>query len=195
MSVALSDKRQRASKRVTRAYSMRGVMGAAQRATVLACQVLRRIEPDGRIHDVQDDPRFQHRGVDLLWERPGLTSPVGVEVKGDRQGKRRKRYFFELVSNLEKNSPGCFLYSTAELMAYVLLDGGEVHLLKLPQVRAWFLSAAKTYPLKATQTKAGPLRYTTVGAPVPMRDVKKAVPEAVDVVSLAVGEKATATAS
>jgi hypothetical protein len=161
---------------------MRGVMGAAAKATELTRAVLTRIDAQSRIHDVQDDPRFQHRGVDLLWERNGTL--VGVEVKGDRQAKRRQRYFFELVSNFEKNSPGCFLYSTAQLMSYVLLDGNEVHLLSLPQVRAWFLTVAQQYPLKATQTMVGPLRYTTVGAPVPIRDVKIAVPQAVEVLRL-----------
>ena len=54
------------------------------------------------VHDVQGDPRFQHRGVDLLWERPG-EKVLGVEVKGDRQGHRRGTYFFEVISNAEES--------------------------------------------------------------------------------------------
>src|SRR5271154_5427777 len=98
---------------------MRGVQGAADRAVGLARDHLKALAPDSRIHDVQDDPRFQHRGVDLLWDRPG-ASVVGVEVKGDRQA-RRGNYFLELVSNVEKDTPGCFLYSTADLLLYVFL--------------------------------------------------------------------------
>lgn len=156
---------------------MRGVMGAADRAVFLAREVLQRQSPEGLIHDVSNDPRFQHRGVDLLWERPG--QPVlGVEVKGDRQGARRGTYFFELVSNAEKDSPGCFLYSTADLFIYVLLDVQQVHVLQLKAVREWFLPRAKEYPLKTTKTRTGAHLYTTVGAIVPIRHVREGVGEA-----------------
>ena len=153
---------------------MRGVQGAADRAVALACDHLLADAPGSRLHDVSKDPRFQHRGVDLLWERDG--EPVlGVEVKGDRQGGRRGNFFFELVSNLEKDTPGCFLYSTADLLIYVFLDKREVHRLPMKDVRDWFLPRAKQYPLKSTRTRTGHIVYTTVGAVVPVREVLKEV--------------------
>lgn len=165
---------------MTRSYSMRGVQGAADRAVSLAREVLLRETPTGLIHDVQNDPRFQHRGVDLLWEQPG--HPVlGIEVKGDRQGHRRGTYFFELISNAEKESPGCFLYSTADLFVYVFLDVRHVHVLKLAAVREWFLPRGKEFPLKTTKTRTGNVLYTTVGASVPIRRVLKELPHAITV--------------
>lgn len=160
---------------------MRGVMGAAERAVALVREVLLTEVPGSMLHDVSLDPRFQHRGVDLLWDRPGLP-PQGIEVKGDRQGARRGNYFFELVSNAEKETPGCFLYSTADVMAYVFLDARQVHLLELRRVREWFLSRAKDFTLKTTKTKTGAFLYTTVGAVVPVREVAHGVPDAVRVV-------------
>jgi hypothetical protein len=159
---------------------MRGVMGAADRAVALAREVMLREAPDSLIHDVSNDPRFQHRGVDLLWERPG-HKVLGVEVKGDRQGFRRKTYFFELISNAEKDSPGCFLYSIADLLVYVFVDVGQVHVLELKTVRDWFVPRVKEYPLKTTKTRTGAHLYTTVGAIVPIREVKEAVPQALRV--------------
>lgn len=157
---------------------MRGVMGAADRAVSLARQVLVKEAPGSLVHDVQNDPRFQHRGVDLLWER--ADQPVlGVEVKGDRQGFRRGTYFFELISNAEKDSPGCFLYSMADLLVYVFVDVQQVHVLQLKAVREWFVAHAKDFPLKTAKTRTGANLYTTVGASVPLREVKKAVPDAV----------------
>ena len=144
-------------------------MGAADRAVSLARAFLELQAPDGRIHDVQSDPRFQHRGVDLLWDRPGRPV-VGVEVKGDRNA-RRKNYFLELVSNLEKDTPGCFLYSEADLLVYVFLETREVHCLPLPRLREWFLPRAKDYPLKHTRTRTGKVLYTAVGAVVPIKEV------------------------
>jgi hypothetical protein len=165
---------------LSRAYSMRGVMGAADRAVSLTRDVLLRESPGSLVHDVQNDPRFQHRGVDLLWERPG-QKVLGVEVKGDRQGFRRGTYFFELISNAEKDSPGCFLYSIADLLVYVFVDVQQVHVLELQPVREWFVPRAKEFPLKTTKTRTGANLYTTVGASVPIREVRKAVPAAVKV--------------
>jgi hypothetical protein len=146
---------------------MRGVQGAADRAVALARAYLAFAAPGSRVHDVQSDPRFQHRGVDLLWEREG-ESVTGVEVKGDRHG-RRGNYFLELVSNLEKDTPGCFLYSEADLLLYVFLEQRELHLLPLKAAREWFLGRAKEFPLRSTQTRMGKSLYTTVGAVVPIR--------------------------
>jgi hypothetical protein len=159
-----------------RSYSMRGVSGPAARAVQLAQEYLRTQDPGGRIHDVQSDPRFQHRGVDLLWER-STHAVEGVEVKGDRNA-RRGNYFFELVSNLEKNTPGCFLYSEADLLLYVFVAPREIHRLPMRSTRQWFLENAKRFPLKQARTRAGLSTYTTVGAAVPVREVLSQVPGA-----------------
>ena len=155
---------------------MRGVLGAAERAVQLSREYLTWRAPGSIIHDVQLDPRFQHRGVDLLWERTP-SEVLGVEVKGDRQG-RRGNYFFELVSNVERDTPGCFLYTVADAYLYAFLDLGEVHHLPMPATREWFLTRAREFPLRHTRTKTGDVTYTTVGALVPVLDVLRAVPDA-----------------
>jgi len=159
---------------VARAYSMQAVQHAASRAVELVRAFLLSDVPGSQIHDVQDDPRFQHRGVDLLWERPG-EEVLGVEVKGDRQG-RRGTFFLELISNAEKNTPGCFLYSRADLLAYVFLDRRELHLLPLPAAREWFLRHASEFSLRHAHTRVGGKRYTTVGATVSARRALAEVP-------------------
>lgn len=156
---------------------MRGVQGAAERAVLLAYDFLKAQDANSRVHDVQLDPRFQHRGVDLLWERSD-GRVQGVEVKGDRNG-RRGNYFFELISNLEKDTPGCFLYTTADVYLYAFLDTREVHALPMPDARDWFVPRAKTFTLKHVKTKTGAFTYTTVGAIVPCRALLADVPAAV----------------
>jgi len=145
---------------------MKGVLGAAERAVQLARAYLAYRAPGSRVHDVQGDPRFQHRGVDLLWEVDGQV--LGVEVKGDRQ-PRRTTYFLEVISNLEKQTPGCFLYSEADAFVYVFLGQGEVHHLPLQKARSWFLAQPSgTFQVKHTHTRIGGDLYTTVGAVVPV---------------------------
>jgi hypothetical protein len=159
-----------------RSYTMRGVQGTADRAVALARAVLTWKAPGSRIHDVQNDPRFQHRGVDLLWEHGDQIT--GVEVKGDRNATRGN-YFLELVSNLERDTPGCFLYSTADLVLYAFVDALEVHWIPLPPARRWFLPNAARFPLRHTQTRLGQTHYTTVGALVPVRALLLEVPDSV----------------
>jgi hypothetical protein len=151
------------ARHLTRSYSIHAVRYAADRAVALLHRFLVDDVPGSRVYDVQEDPRFQHRGVDLLWEQPG-GEVLGVEVKGDRQGGRRGTYFFELISNVEKDTPGWFLYSSADVLAYVFLDLSELHLLPLPAVREWFLARRSDFPLRKTQTQVGPTFYTTIGA-------------------------------
>src|SRR5215470_17728432 len=135
---------------LTRSYTIHAVRHAADRAVAHVRGFLLEDAPGSRVHDVQEDPRFQQRGVDLLWERAGEV--LGVEVKGDRQAGRRGTYFLELISNVEKDTPGCFLYSSADLLAYVFLDRRELHLLPLPAARAWFLARRSEFPLRRTET-------------------------------------------
>jgi hypothetical protein len=157
-----------------RGYSMQSVRGAADRAMAVAREFLLAEDALADLHDVQEDPRFQARGIDLLWARTD-GQLLGVEVKGDRQAVRRGNYFFELVSNLEKNTPGCFLYSNANLLLYVFLQTLEVHALPLAATRRWFLANAARYPLRHTRTTLGTEGYSTVGALVPVRDVLRGV--------------------
>jgi hypothetical protein len=159
---------------MARGYTMQSVRGAADRAVSVARAFLKAEDGRANIHDVQEDPRFQARGIDLLWATSS-RGLLGVEVKGDRQAARRGTYFFELVSNLEKNTPGCFLYSTADLLLYVFLQRLEVHALPLAATRSWFLANAGKYPLRHTGTRLGTEGYTTVGALVPVRDVLRGV--------------------
>lgn len=154
---------------------MRGAQGTADRAVSLARAHLDWKEPASRVHDVQGDPRFQHRGVDLLWE--SAAGVVGIEVKGDRNGSR-DNYFLELVSNVEKDTPGCFLYSEADLYLYVFVREREVHEIPLRAARAWFLAHAREFPVRKTQTRVGADHYTTLGALVPVEELLPAVPGA-----------------
>lgn len=148
---------------------MRGVQHTASRAVWLARTVMEWVSPDGLIHDVQSDPRFQHVGVDFLWEVP--EQPLrGIEVKGDRYAKGGN-FFFELVSNFERNTPGCFLYTQADVLAYAFVQTREVHWLPLAATRQWFLQHAPGFALRHTQTRMGPHHYTTIGALVPVTRV------------------------
>jgi hypothetical protein len=78
---------------------------------------------------------------------------------------------------LEKNTPGCFLYTDADAIAYVFLETREVHFIPMPVTRQWFLEQKERFPLRHTQTRMGEKKYTTVGSPVPCRTLWAEVPD------------------
>jgi hypothetical protein len=153
---------------------MHSVMGAANRAVAMACRWMRERCPQATFHNVQEEPRFQHLGVDFLWEKDAYTVE-GVEVKGDRS--RGKHFFFELVSNFERNTPGCFLYSRADWMLYVFLPLRRLYALPLPATRQWLLPLAQSFPLQKAHTRTGPIAYTTLGVTVPVATLVRALPQ------------------
>jgi len=119
------------------------------------------------------EPTIARNYAEVLLElanRAGDLRGWGETAPG-RQQANRGNYFFELISNLERESPGCFLYSSADLLLYVFLSPRELHHLPMNATREWFLARAKSFELRTTRTRVGQSSYTTVGALVPIKDV------------------------
>ena len=162
---------------MARSFSMRGVQGAADRAVQHARPGCWRRLPARASMTCRLDPRFQHRGVDLLWELP--TGEVrGIEVKGDRQ-TRPPPLLVRAGVQPGEGHPGLLpLQRRGSDDVRVPDAGASCTCCPLKDVREWFLPRAKAYALKHTSTKTGAIRYTTVGAVVNCRDVLEAVPSA-----------------
>ncbi len=121
------------------------------------------------VHNVEDDPKYQAADVDLLWvtERQCYQ----VEVKGDRLGHKTGNFFFETHSNKEKGTPGCFLYTEADLLFYYFVQTGVLHILPMPDTRDWFTPLQEQFQERETHTPVGADHYTTVGRLVPVNAV------------------------
>ncbi|WP_341524533.1 hypothetical protein WKK05_18000 [Nostoc sp. UHCC 0302] len=100
---------------------------------------------------------------------------VLIEVKGDRWDKTRN-FFFETDSNLEKGTPGCFMYTQAEWLFYYFVNTGQLYRLPMPKTRDWFLITMKRFRERSTTTSVGDSHYTTVGRLVPITTVMLEVP-------------------
>jgi len=87
---------------MTYAYSMDdAVQVANQAATDIEAWLWSKSETISVVN-VEDDPKFQHRDIDLIWTTQ--TGEILIEIKGDRWNKTRN-LFFETHSNLEKGTP------------------------------------------------------------------------------------------
>ncbi len=161
-----------------RKYSMNA---ASEVAAVAAKEIeayLRRLPGTVEVLNVEQETEYQQQDVDLLWwfKRGAELYQYKIEVKGD-QYHQTGNYFFETISNETKNTPGCFLYTTADYIFYYFVAVRELHVLPMPATRAWFLTHEQEFVLRATSTPVGKGKiYKTIGRLVPRKRVKQEVP-------------------
>ncbi|WP_292877660.1 hypothetical protein [Nostoc sp. NMS1] len=92
------------------------------------------------------------------------------EIKGDRWNKTRN-LFFETHSNLERGTPGCFMYTEADWLFYYFVNTRQLYRLPMPKTREWFLITMRRFRERTTTTPVGSSYYTTVGRLVPITTV------------------------
>lgn len=125
-----------------------------------------------RVRNVERDPAYQVRDIDLLWRHQ--RGEIPLEVKGDRHDESGN-FFFETISNATKGSPGCFLYTEAAFVFYCFVRPRQLCILPMPGTREWFLANIDQFPERRTRTPVGADSYTTVGRLVPVEQVMKQV--------------------
>ncbi len=126
-----------------------------------------------RVRNVESDPAYQVKDVDLLWRTGGGEIPL--EVKGDRHDETGN-FFFETVSNTTTGSPGCFLYTEAAFVFYYFVRPRRLHILPMPATREWFLERIERFAERRTATPVGRGSYATAGCLVPIESVMVEVP-------------------
>ncbi|MDF5707950.1 MAG: hypothetical protein PUP90_09800 [Nostoc sp. S4] len=158
---------------MTYAYSMDdGVQVANQAASDIEAWLWGKPETIS-LNNVENDPNYQHRDIDLIWTTQ--TGKILIEIKGDRWNKTRN-LFFETDSNLEKGTPGCFMYTEADWLFYYFVNTRQLYKLPMPKTREWFHITMKRFRERATTTPVGSSYYTTVGRLVPITTVMMEVP-------------------
>jgi hypothetical protein len=155
-----------------RAITMDDGVSVARQAAADIEAWLRGLEQTVSVQNVEGDAKFQRVDVDLIW-----TTQKGryrIEIKGDRW-QHTGNFFFETHSNREKGTPGCFVYTEADLLFYYFVGSHVLYILPMPATRAWFLANHDRFEERATTTPAGDGHYTTVGRLVPIADVLREV--------------------
>ncbi|MHC0068050.1 hypothetical protein ACWATR_35050 [Nostoc sp. UIC 10890] len=158
---------------MTYAYSMDdAVQVANQAATDIEAWLWSKPEPIS-VNNVESDPNYQHKDIDLIWTTQ--TGEILIEIKGDRWNKTRN-LFFETHSNLERGTPGCFMYTEADWLFYYFVNTRQLYRLPMSKTREWFLITMRRFRERATITPVGSSYYTTVGRLVPITTVMLEVP-------------------
>ena len=125
------------------------------------------------VENVEGDPDYQRKDIELLWTT--IRRDYSIEIKADRW-HTTGNFFFETVSNKEKGTPGCFLYTEADFLFYYFTDPRQLYILPMPRTRQWFLASLARFAEKETTTPVGSSHYTTVGRLVPIASVLQEVP-------------------
>lgn len=156
-----------------RVYDMAGTVQVAVRAARDVEAWLRERDDTVAVRNVEHDPAYQRIDVDLLWTT--ARREWKIEIKGDRQ-HHTGNFFFETRSNRERDTPGCFLYTAADLLFYYYVVPRDLYILPMPAAREWFLPRMQHFREAETTTPVGQGRYTTVGRLVPIAAVLRALP-------------------
>lgn len=146
-------------------HSMRSASKVAQQATNDITKFLKNQSATISIQNVEMDRRYQLKDIDLIWtyQKNGKRITRTIEIKGDRY-HRTGNYFFETISNLNKQSLGCFLYTEADYIFYYFVQTQQLHILPTKRVRAWFLKYIHHFREQATSTPVGNGEaYITIG--------------------------------
>lgn len=122
-----------------------------------------------RLTSVEDIGAYQNEGVDLLWvvNDKGKERLVTIEVKADTYFETGN-LFLETVSNMTKQTPGCFLSSRADVYAYFFVGVDVLYWIPLKKAQAWLTINYQRFPERITSTGRGTEHfYKTKGVLVP----------------------------
>ena len=64
----------------------------------------------------------------MVFKKNGKKYFANIEIKGDRK-HFTGNFFFETVSNLNKNTKGCMLYTESDYVFYYFIDTCDLYLI------------------------------------------------------------------
>ena len=149
-------------------YQMEDNQKVAKKASQDIENWLNSLEQTIEVLNVEADPDYQRIDVDLLWQTE--TANYQVEIKGDRK-HATGNFFFETISNNQRQTPGCFMYSEADLFFYYFVEIKMLYIIPLTETREWFIENMDDFRERETSTPVGNGHYITVGRLVPIERV------------------------
>jgi hypothetical protein len=159
-------------------YDWKDKLAAGKEGVELIITLLKARPETVFIDDVQDEPKYQPKGIDLLWHRKGTNGSVevvSVEVKWDTYTSGN--IALETVSVVETGTTGCFLTSEADLWVYCFPGYAKALVIPLRQAREWFTTHQDRYRRRVTSSRdSGRSEWHTEVALVPIDDLTDGVP-------------------
>ncbi len=153
-------------------FSMSDGQKVATRASTEIEAWLREWDGTVSVENVEYEAVYQEKDIDLLWTT--ATRDYSIEIKADRNDGTGN-FFFETISNKEKNTLGCFLKTQADFLFYYFVEPRTLYILPMPRTRQWFEENISRFEEREAATPVGKDHYITVGRIVPIEVVVKEV--------------------
>ncbi len=133
------------------------------------------------LFSVEKIPQFNTPDIDLVreldngrWEK--------IEVKVCIKGHYTGNFFFETVSNEDKDTDGCLLTTQSDKLYYYLYKSKKLYIFDTKLLKEWILENKVKYEEKEVRTSVGNDYYSTLGiTPRIYHVVQDLKPEVVDV--------------
>ncbi|MED4841553.1 hypothetical protein P9695_14870 [Weizmannia sp. CD-2023] len=150
---------------MSNAYLFNDVLTVGKQATADVTHYLEQ-EKGYKVENVEDMPEYQKKDIDLIAHTSAGT--MTIEVKGDRYFKTGN-YFIETVSNRNKETLGCILYSEADFLFYYFVEPKELHIIDMKKLQHWFKKNSHRFQERYVRTKGsdGKIIYSSEGKLVP----------------------------
>ncbi len=128
-----------------------------------------------RYEDVSDNKEYQDKDIDgILWTKKGRAIPV--ELKTDKY--TTGNIFFETVSNLKYNTPGCMYKTKAEYLYYYFPNYRRMYCIPMNEYRQWVEEHKHEFPVQRVRNenkKTKQIHYAC-GYLIPLEKLEEAFP-------------------
>lgn len=151
-------------------YTMEAASEPAKIAAKHIEEYLHSIPNTIEVVNVENEPNYREMDIDLLWKfrsNDDEEKCTSIEIKGDRKYETGN-FFFETISNEQKGTPGCFMYSKADYLFYYFIET-ELYIIPMNAAREWFIPRMSEFKERKTTTPTGASgeHYNTVGRLIP----------------------------
>jgi hypothetical protein len=129
------------------------------------------------IHPVENNDHYRVKDIDLVLieKKDSGLAETTVEIKGDRN-KKAQNFFFETVSDKEKNTPGAFYATQADWILYYFISIKTLYCIPTLDAKQWFGVNIGLCMEREVQSSRKGRSWTTVGRLVAISQILKDVP-------------------
>lgn len=127
------------------------------------------------VFDVSNIKSYQEKDIDLLMYNKYDKTQFKIEIKSDTY--LSPNYFAETISNISKNTLGCWLKTKSDYIFYYFEKNKELHIIPTKKAQEYVLKRYnKLKSVKvATKNDSGKILYYTEGKLVNKKDIQKNV--------------------
>lgn len=123
------------------------------------------------VTDVSDNPSYWKKDIDLLVEQDGKN--FSVEVKWDRVISRTGNLFIEMLSDIDRNKAGWFMFCEADYLYYGDAVNKKYYIFDFPKLKKYVLENKQKFTERcAADFHNGEIRKRSCGYIIPVEELK-----------------------